>query len=132
MEREDGNGMRPAWLLPVTLLAGCVASPVVVDDLEGRIKAYYDAHAIEEGGECETPKISSVTMRRMVEAGPEQTVMRVRYNYFDPGVGDVATWRQVLIADRACTGTAERDFTFVERKTGYEVVGMSGEHRGAP
>jgi hypothetical protein len=124
--------MRFSWLLPVTLLAGCMASPLVVDDLEGRIKAYYDANAIEEGGQCAAPQISSVTMRRVVEAGPQATVMRVRYNYFDPNVGDVATWRQVLIADRACTGTAERDFTFVERKTGYEVLDMSGERRAAP
>jgi len=35
----------------------------------------------------------------------------------------------VLLAERPCTGFAERDFTLERGRLGYKVVGMSGEVR---
>jgi hypothetical protein len=34
-----------------------------------------------------------------------------------------------LLAERPCTGFAERDFTLERGRLGYKVVGMSGEAR---
>ena len=65
----------------------------------------------------------------MLESGAERTLLRVRYSYFDPSRADDASWQQVLLAERPCTGFAERDFTLERGKLGYQVVDMSGELR---
>lgn len=121
-----------ASMTAAVLLAGCIASPLVEDDLEARIMRHYAATASEEDGRCASPEMASITGREVVGREGPRTRLEVRYTYFDPGVGEVAAWPQVLIAERACTGEAERTFEVVERRTGYEVVEMSGERRAGP
>lgn len=113
------------------LLAGC-AMPGARDDVAGKIGRYYAEHAIEEAGECPQPEIGDISRRKVVESATDQTVLRVRYSYFDASVDDAPVWRRVLITSRPCTGTAERDFTLARRPTGYVVTGMSGEQHEAP
>ena len=122
------RGSWPITLVGAALLVGC-ASPIVEDDLQGKLARYYAAHAIEEDGACPSPEISTVTRRKVIESGGNRTVLRVRYGYFDPSVEDEADWPRVLITDRPCTGFAERDFTLEERRTGYAVMDMSGPRR---
>ena len=76
-----------------------------------------------------TPEIASVTKRKVLQSGAEQTLLRVRYSYFDPSRSGAASWSQVLIASKPCTGFAERDFTLERAKLGYRVVDMSGPRR---
>lgn len=113
------------------LLAGCVA-PGPQDDVAGKIERYYAAHAIEEGGTCPQPEIGAITRRKVLESSTDQTVLRVRYSYFDDSVDDAPVWQRVLITPRPCTGFAERDFTLARRPTGYVVTGMSGKQHRAP
>jgi hypothetical protein len=112
-------------------LAGC-ATPGAEDDVAGKIERYYAQHAIEEEGKCPRPEIAAVTKRKVQSSAGDQTVLRVRYSYFDDTVDDASAWKSVLIAERPCTGFAERDFTLVRQKTGYAVTAMSGEQREAP
>jgi hypothetical protein len=111
------------------LLAGCAFTGSVPDRLEDKIQGYYAAHAVEEGGECGTPEMASMTRRKVVGSSAERTVLRVRYSYFDASEGATPAWPLVLDKDRACTGSAERDFTLERGKLGYAVVGMSGPTR---
>jgi hypothetical protein len=123
--------MTGAPLLTIALalaLAGC-ASLGEPDELQQKLQSYYAAHASEEDGACPRPEIASVTHRKVLESGAERTLLRVRYSYFDPSRDDDASWQQVLLAERPCTGFAERDFTLERGRPGYKVVGMSGERR---
>ena len=120
----------PSLLLgtAAVLLAGC-AGMSEPDELQLKIQDYYAAQATEEEGACPTPEIASVTKRKVLESGAEKTLLRVRYSYFDPSQGGTASWSQVLIASKPCTGFAERDFTLERAKLGYRVVDMSGPRR---
>jgi len=109
-------------------LAGCT-TPFVEDDVAGTIRGYYAAHAVEEAGACPRPEIATITHRRVVAAEGPRTRLRVRYGYFDPSVDEATDWDHVLLAERPCTGFAEREFTLLRRKTATVVVGMSGESR---
>ena len=109
-------------------LAGC-ASTGEPDELQQKLQSYYAGHASEQEGACPQPEIASVTHRKVLESSGERTLLRVRYSYFDPSREDDASWQQVLLAERPCTGFAERDFTLERGRLGYKVVGMSGEVR---
>jgi hypothetical protein len=116
-------------IVPVALaLAGC-ASLGETDELQHKLQSYYAAHASEQDGACPQPEIASVTHRKVLESSADTTLLRVRYSYFDPSRDDDASWQQVLLAERPCTGFAERDFTLERGKLGYKVIGMSGEQR---
>ena len=115
--------------LAALLLAGCATPGAPEDDLAAKIRAYYGAHASEEAGACPTPEIASITKRKVQQTAGATTVLRVRYSYFDPSQGSTDKWPQVLIASRACTGFAERDFTLERAKLGYRVVAMTGPQR---
>ena len=115
-------------LLIALALAGC-ASLDEPDELQQKLQSYYAGQASEEEGACPTPEIASVTHRKVLESGAERTLLRVRYSYFDPSRNDDASWQQVLLVERPCTGFAERDFTLERGRLGYKVVGMSGERR---
>jgi len=114
--------------LAVLALAGC-ASTGEPDELQQKLQSYYAGHASEQDGACPSPEIASVTHRKVLESSGERTLLRVRYSYFDPSRDDEASWQEVLLADRPCTGFAERDFTLERGRLGYKVVGMSGELR---
>ena len=115
--------------LAIGLLAGCATIGAPADDLAAKIRDYYAAHATEEDGACPSPEIASITKRKLQQSAGARTVLRVRYSYFDPSRGSTDKWPQVLIASRACTGFAERDFTLEQAKLGYRVVAMSGPQR---
>ena len=115
-------------MLALLALSGC-ASLDAPDELQQKLQSYYAAQASEEEGACPRPEIASVTHRKVLESSAERTLLRVRYSYFDPSREDDASWRQVLLAERPCTGFAERDFTLERGRLGYKVVGMSGERR---
>jgi len=119
-----------AWLLGLgaLALAGCASTPPP-DELQLKIQDYYAAQATEEDGACPTPEIASVTKRKVLQSNADQTLLRVRYSYFDPSQSGTASWSQVLIASKPCTGFAERDFTLERSKLGYRVVDMSGPRR---
>jgi hypothetical protein len=113
------------------ILSGC-ATPGAEDDVAGKIERYYASHAIEEAGKCPEPEIAAITKRKVQQSAGDETVLRIRYSYFDDSVDDTPAWKSVLITDRPCTGFAERDFTLVRQKTGYVVSAMSGEQHAAP
>lgn len=112
-----------------TAATGCAVIPGPADDLETELKRFYAGRAIEEDGSCPAPEISTITKRRVLRTSGDRTVLRVRYNYFDPSVEGETTWRTVLLSDRECTGVAERNFTLVRRPTGVDVLEMSGPVR---
>ena len=118
----------PSIGLAALLLAGCASTPEP-DELQLKIQDYYAAQASEEEGACPTPEIASVTKRKVLQSGAEQTLLRVRYSYFDPSRSGATSWSQVLIASKPCTGFAERDFALESSKLGYRVVDMSGPRR---
>ena len=70
-----------------------------------------------------------MTKRKVLESSAERPLLRVRYSYFDPSRDGARDWPQVLLAERACTGFAERDFTLERGPLGYQVV--EHERRGA-
>ena len=112
------------------LLAGCATIGAPEDDLAGKIRDYYAAHASEEDGACPSPEIASITKRKVQQSAGARTVLRVRYSYFDPSQGSTTAWMpKVLLAPRPCTGFAERDFTLEQAKLGSRVVAMSGAER---
>jgi hypothetical protein len=116
--------------LTALLLAGCTVIGAPEDDVEAKIRNYYAAHATEEDGACPSPKIASITKRKVQASSANRSVLRVRYSYFDPSQGSTPSWMpSVLLAPRACTGFAERDFTLEQAKLGYRVVDMSGPER---
>jgi hypothetical protein len=102
------------------------------DDVATKIAQYYAEHASEEDGRCAEPEIASVTRRKVLASSGEVTHLRVRYSYFDASVPGASNWTRVLVADRECTGIAERDFTLVSTDLGYKVVQMSGPVRAEP
>jgi hypothetical protein len=102
------------------------------DDLAAELKRYYAEHASEEDGRCPTPEIASVTRRKVLGSSAEVTQLRVRYSYFDPSAPGASDWTRVLVAQRPCTGVAERDFTLVSTDLGYKVMQMSGPVREQP
>jgi hypothetical protein len=114
------------------LLVGCTALPPLQDRLAEEIAQYYAENASEEDGRCPSPEIASVTKRKVLASGGGATTLRVRYSYFDPSVPGAADWSRVLVAERACTGFAERDFTLERGDLGYRVVAMSGPLRERP
>lgn len=118
---------RPS-IFAALLLAGCATGEP--DELQQKLQQYYAAHAVEEDGACPSPEIGAVTRRKVLESDGERTRLRVRYTYFDRSRGSTPDWPQVLLASRACTGTAERDFTFQKTPLGQRVVAMSGPVRG--
>lgn len=124
------SGRSASAVCSLALLAGCVAPGQIEDDLGARMQRYYAQHATEETGACPTPQIATITHRKLLRSAGEESVLRVRYTYFDPSVDETGSWPQVLIADRQCTGVAERDFTLLRRTTGTTVTDMSGERRG--
>jgi hypothetical protein len=120
------------WLVTpgtLLLLAGCVAPGAAPDTLLPALQRYYAEHAVEEDGSCPRPELATITKRKVLSSSGEATVLRVRYSYFDASVDDVPDWQRVLIRERRCAGYGERDFTLVKRKTGYEVMAMSGDVR---
>jgi len=124
-----GSPLKPfVPALVMLALAGC-ASLGEPDELQQKLQSYYAGHASEQAGACPRPEIASVTRRKVLESTGERTLLRVRYSYFDPSREDDASWQQVLLAERPCTGFAERDFTLERGRLGYKVVGMSGEVR---
>ena len=122
------SGLRWHPLVLALSLAGC-ASLGAPDELQQKLQTYYAAEASEEDGACPHPEIASITHRKVLESTADRTVLRVRYSYFDPTRDDDASWQQVLLAERPCTGFAERDFTLERGRLGYNVVGMSGARR---
>jgi hypothetical protein len=117
--------------LAALLLGGCATPGAPEDDLAAKIRDYYALHASEQDGACPSPEIASITKRKLEQSAPGRTVLRVRYSYFDPSRGSTSAWMpSVLLAPRACTGFAERDFTLEQAKLGYRVIAMSGPQRG--
>jgi hypothetical protein len=128
---EDQPGMTVARMLAgglVLSLGGC-ASLGEPDELQQKLERYYAGAASEEDGACPTPEIASITHRKVLASSGERTRLRVRYSYFDPSREGDASWQQVLLADRPCTGFAEREFMLERGTLGYQVVEMSGERR---
>ena len=124
-----GSPLKPfVPALAMLALAGC-ASLSEPDELQQKLQSYYAGHASEQEGACPSPEIASVTHRKVLQSSAERTLLRVRYSYFDPSRAGDASWQQVLLAERPCTGFAERDFTLERGRLGYKVVGMSGEVR---
>ena len=115
--------------LASVLVAGCAYTGDVPDRLEDKIQGYYAAHAVEEDGQCATPEMAGMTRRKVVASSAERTVLRVRYSYFDASEGTTPAWPLVLDGNRACTGSAEREFTLERGRLGYAVVRMSGPTR---
>jgi len=113
-------------------LLGCTALPPPQDRLAEEIAQYYAQNASEEDGECPSPEIASVTKRKVLASGGAATTLRVRYSYFDASVPGAADWTRVLLAERKCTGFAEREFTLERGQLGYRVVEMSGPVRDRP
>jgi hypothetical protein len=131
--RGRGGSVRLArigGLLAFGGLAGCASTPQ--DDVATQIAQYYAEHASEEDGRCAAPEIASVTRRKVLASSGEVTHLRVRYSYFDASAPGASDWTRVLVADRECTGVAERDFTLVSTDLGYKVVQMSGPVRAEP
>jgi hypothetical protein len=122
------------WLGAATALglAACAALPPPQDKLAEEIASYYADNASEEDGKCASPQIASVTKRKVLASSAESTRLRVRYSYFDPGAPGAADWTRVLVAERPCTGFAERDFTLARGPLGYQVVAMTGPVRAQP
>ena len=117
----------PCW--GAFLLAGCAFTGGVPDRVEDKIQSYYAAHAVEEGGQCAAPEMASMERRKVLASSAERTVLRVRYSYFDASEGATPAWPLVFDKNRACTGSAERDFTLERGRLGYAVVDMSGPTR---
>lgn len=127
--------MRQPWwsaagLAALVALAGC-ASPIVEEDLGAEIRRYYAAHATEEDGACPDPQIASIMAPKPLPSEVVPSTLTVAYSYFDPSVEEAPDWSHVLVAERACTGFGEREFTLLRRKSGTAVVDMSGERRKA-
>jgi hypothetical protein len=118
--------VRASGVMAALALLGCSTPPQ--DDLAAEIRQYYARHASEEDGRCASPKIASVTERKVLASGGEEATLRVRYSYFDESA-QPTDWTRVLQLERACTGFAERDFTLVRGPLGYQVVEMSGPAR---
>jgi hypothetical protein len=127
----SGRRARAAGLIALAQLVGCT-SVAPQDDLAAEIQRYYAEHASEEDGRCATPEIASVTRRKVLGSSAEVTQLRVRYSYFDPSAPGASDWTRVLVAERPCTGVAERDFTLVSTDLGYKVMQMSGPVRAQP
>lgn len=121
--------MRRAGIGLALVLAGCATASDHDDDLTAKIKRHYAAEAIEEAGACPSPEIGAITKRKVLEATEARTVLQVRYTYYDPSVGSETDWGRVLVAERACTGTAERAFTLERSLTGATVVATDGPRR---
>jgi hypothetical protein len=121
-----------AALTAALALAACASLPPPQDKLAAEIAQYYAHNASEEGGQCASPQIASVTKRKVLASSAESTRLRVRYSYFDPSAPGAADWTRVLVAERPCTGFAERDFTLARGPLGYQVVAMSGPVREQP
>lgn len=119
-----------AGLVAVAVTGGC-ANPLVEEDLGAEIRRYYAAHATEQDGACPSPRIASITTPKPLPSEAPPTTLTVHYSYFDASVEEPPDWSHVLVAERECTGFGEREFTFVRRKSGTQVVDMSGEHRKA-
>jgi hypothetical protein len=131
--REGTRGVRrSAGLVAALGLAACTTLPPPQDKLADEIAKYYAHNASEEGGNCPSPQIASVTKRKVLASSAESTRLRVRYSYFDPSAPGAADWTRVLAAERPCTGFAERDFTLARGPLGYQVVAMSGPVREQP
>ena len=103
-------------------LASCALEPP--DPLDRELGRYYAAHASEQGGDCQSPAIASVTER--TELGNDQVM--VRYTYYEPGEDETA-WPTVFHAAVLCTGIGERQFRVERTKIGLEVVDMTGPRR---
>jgi hypothetical protein len=121
----------PAALL-VLALAGCATPEPGQDDLVTKVGAYYAMHAVEEEGRCPSPKMDSIVRRKVLASRSDQTILHVRYAYYDPSHDEAGDLSQLFVTDKACTGIAERDFTLVPTPLGYQVRDMSGPRREAP
>ena len=86
--------------LAAVLLAGCSTVGAPEDEVAGKIRSFYAAHATEEDGVCPSPEIASITKRKLQQRTGERTVLRVRYSYFDPSQGSTDQWPAVLLASR--------------------------------
>lgn len=106
------------------LVAGCASGAGLPADTERAIEAYYRAHASEEHGRCPAPFIDGFTRVEIVEDGPEEQVVDVRYLY-----GDRIKDREDS-GGRRCIGYNGRRFTLAKTAAGLEVVEMTGPRRG--
>ena len=117
-------------LLCIAFLAmtGCVSGGSSDPALASAIKDHYAAHATEEHGACQSPKIDSIQDHRLVERSAEgEEVMMVRYSYFDRHADMDANWNRYAHAGQTCGGIAERRFVLSRGDRGYRVIDMSGE-----
>jgi hypothetical protein len=115
-------------LLAALAMAGCTR-PAPEDDLASAIATYYAAHAVEEDGRCPSPRIESITKRKVLASSAKTTVLHVRYSYYDPSHEEAGDLDQLFVRDKPCTGFAERDFTFEPTKLGHRIHAMSGPRR---
>lgn len=113
-------------------LAGCATPEPGQDDLVDKVGAYYAAHAVEEDGRCPSPRMESIVRRKVLASRADQTVLHVRYSYYDPTDDEAGDLRNLFVSDKPCTGIAERDFTLVPSPLGYRVQAMSGPQRQTP
>ena len=100
--------------LAVCLISGCsIEGPSLANQpgLQTKVMAYYRNHATEEGGTCRSPEMRSVTSDQILDDGPTDLIVRVRYYYEDTFFGDDSLIPRV---PRKCTGFAERDFTMAK------------------
>jgi hypothetical protein len=123
-------GWRDAWWwvgasLATLGMAGCTR-PAPEGDLASAIATYYAAHAVEEEGRCPSPRIESITKRKVLASSAKTTVLHVRYSYYDPSHEGANDLDQLFVRDKPCTGFAERDFTFAPTKLGHRIHAMSG------
>jgi hypothetical protein len=118
--------MPTRWLAIGSLGAAAACALAPPDALDRELGRYYGAHASEEGGDCQSPQLASVTER--TEVGGNQVL--VRYTYYEPGPEDTE-WSTVFHQPVACSGSGERQFTVERTKIGLEVVDMTGPRRVA-
>lgn len=122
------GGIR-ALVAGVVAVTGCATPFDAPSGPDAAIKGYYAAHASEEAGACPRPEIAAILDHDGLNAAGSRTTWMVRYSYFDPRVEAASDWPYLLTAERECTGFGEREFTLLERRTGYVVLDMSGERR---
>jgi hypothetical protein len=118
--------MTTRWLAIGSLGAAAACALAPPDALDRELGRYYGAHASEEGGDCQSPQLASVTER--TDLGGDQVL--VRYTYYEPGQGETE-WTTVFHQPAACSGSGERQFTVERTKIGLEVVNMTGPRRVA-
>jgi hypothetical protein len=100
-------------------LAACTSNLAGEPGLMADVKRYYDQHAIEVGGRCQTPLLGTVLSSNVLERSPERLVIRIRYAYSQPKAQ----------YQGECDGFGDRTFTIAGQSGKFEVVEMSGTQR---